>query len=304
MMNISVGVEGQYVLAILKDGKEKFRTDPFDNAITDAGMDLLGTDYTAANSNFLRYCRVRTLLTTPAVASQVCDADVTIQVETTARYAYYDMTYTFPVGAAEGSIQYVETGTDPIAGVTFSQTQVRDAKGSPVTVTVLSDEQLVVRYQFRIYQPTVDLFNASAGDYNAQVKTANAGLVQIFGWYGKQSASGVGEPRNTFQPNGYTGTIAAAYTGGVGGIASVPTGLQASYTTPDVSYSADPYTPGTFYRRFKVSFSANVANDPSGVGAIAFALGSAFFQVGFTPVMLKLDSLKLVFEFRLTWTQI
>ena len=160
MNKISMGLKGRYKLIVRKqDGSVARETDWFDNLITDAGLNRIG-------SGGFAYCHVGSGSNAPSVldtglqtfiGSTAAVQDQKFRVDATGeKYGACVRTYRFAAGVATGNISEVGISWSNLTGSLFSRALVLDGSGSPISITVLSDEVLDVVYELRLYPPLVD----------------------------------------------------------------------------------------------------------------------------------------------------
>lgn len=170
-VNAKVGLAGRYQLMAGKldtDGKEvpgsrRVAVPWFDNLITNAGLDYLGS----TDHDNLAMCRIGTGNTTPANADVSLDAQVgtgTTDVglgggngyDGVGNYLYRRVSRRFNPGTVNG-VNLAEVGMAASNAVSlFSRSLIKDTGGSPTTITLAADEYLDVIYELRMYLPAND----------------------------------------------------------------------------------------------------------------------------------------------------
>jgi len=161
MIELKSKLVGFYQIEVLKaDGSVKTLTPWFPNLITNGGLDRC-----AVNTDYLNYCLVGTGNTAPAYTDTqlVTFVNSTGSVTSNATaptvspyYASIIRTYTFGEGVAAGNLSEVGIGWSSANTSLFSRALIVDNVGIPITITVLSDEFLIVRYELRRYVPEID----------------------------------------------------------------------------------------------------------------------------------------------------
>lgn len=291
MINLREECEGYYKIEAVKaDGSRRLLADWFPNLILDAGLDRMG-EYT----DYLNWCQVGSGSTAPAdtqttLASRVAGTN-TVQASTSANsgsipfFARRTTTFRFPQGAATGVLAEVGVGWGSI-GDLYSRALILDALGEPTTITVLADESLDVTYELRMYVWA----GASAG--TIALKGVTHEIIQ------KSANAANWSIANSFRLNsGYIGSVDAFS----GAVSSEITGSPSGTSLGAASAVAAPYTPGTLYRTVNITAGLSTWNHVSGIGALRMGFGWGFWQIGFTPNILKTASDILTLQVRHSW---
>lgn len=193
--------------------------------------------------------------------------------------------YTFGAGSIAGNVSEVGTFFDSGNGATmFSRELVRDLSGNPTTVTVLADEYLEVRYEFRVYPsivPDVRTVNLLGVDYTvttipvmiAPVGGDYLGIPMLFSGYAN-------EPGNSVILNS-----PAASLGGIFVDVPVQTGTNyaISPVTPGIGLGSVAYVAGSRERKFVLSAAPSQANLPGGLGICKISTGLGTWKTSFSP---------------------
>lgn len=312
------GVEGRYKIEAFKSdpltgveipGTRRLAADWFDNLITNNGLDLLGAQ--ASTIAPLVACRVGTGNTTPAftdiaLASPLAGT-TTIQanvsgVQGAAPYfGWCRRTWRFGTGAAAGNVAEVSVWNALTGGTMFSRALILNA-GSPTTITVLSDEQLDVIYEFRIYAATADVawgpVTISGVSYSGNTRHSN---VTVGAYGGNWEPGFAGTPQagviiNTGAGNNYCYAYATQTLGAVTG---QPTGSV--YAMSSVTASA--YVNGNYYRDHALFWDLNNGNTGTGIGSFRILTNFGAFQASVTPVFAKDATKKLTLNVRVSWSR-
>lgn len=289
-------VAGLFRLIVRRpDGSIRVDTDWFTNMIVNQGLDKQMDS--GGSADLLSMCRVGSGSTPPAatdtsLVSQVAttttiNASVFGTVTSSPWYAWKRKTFRFATGVAAGNLTEVGISSNQAGNPLISRALIVDGGGSPITITVLSDETLDVVYEYRVYPLQADLpFNvtisavnyscvcraSSLGDVNALAR--NVGLAFTFG--------------NDQFGNGHRWS---AYTGALGPITGVPGGTaQTNGIDPS---SASAYVTGTFTRSITVNWSLNNGNLAGGIAAVQIPMSIGWYQVSFSPVIPK-DNTKIL----------
>lgn len=294
-VNIEIGVKGRYKVLKKRDGKVTFDSGWFKNLITNQGMDFLSN-----GSLYLGACQVGSSSATPAftdvaLGSRIAGSNTassSFSVNTTERYAIQQRTFTFFAGTATGNISEVGVGTSTTGSTLFSRALVLDSGGSPTTVTVLADEDLVIVYQLWMKQPT--------GDYpvtvSGQTITVRAALVNSAsaarGWAAGQTAGEqLAAPTNN--------NTHAVHSGAIGAITGEPAGTPAYASA--TSITSEAYVPGSWTRVSNLRWLASEANG-TWLSA-SWRFGPTFWQASFSPGITKTSVQSLRIKVRLTWSR-
>lgn len=170
-VNVKVGMAGRYQLVVGKldaDGNEvpgsrHVAVPWFDNLITNAGLDYLGS----TNHDNLAMCRIGTGNTAPAntdvsLVAQVGTGTTTVGLgeangyDGVGNYLYRRVSRRFNPGTVNG-VNLAEVGMAASDAVNlFSRSLIKDTGGSPTTITLAADEYLDVIYELRMYLPAND----------------------------------------------------------------------------------------------------------------------------------------------------
>lgn len=291
MINLREECEGYYKIEAVKpDGSRRILADWFPNLILDAGLDRMG-----ANSDYLAWCQVGSGSTAPANTQTTLVARIagtnSKQADTAANsgaapyFARRTITYRFAQGVATGVLSEVGVGW-ATTGSLYSRALILDALGSPTTITVLADESLDVTYELRMYvwtgefTGTIPLKGVTHNIVQKSSRASSWGLVD----FSRLDAGYVG------QPAAYTGAVSAAISGS-------PSGSDLGVA----SASASAYTPGSFSRTINITAGLNAWNNAVGIGAINVGTGWGFWQIGFTPNIMKTASDILTLQVRHSW---
>lgn len=276
----------------------------FHNNITDTGLDLMANaaDFAYGIAYFANACQVGSGNTAPANTDTVLvspiaskGADDGADGSGTKSYvagppAYWKIvrTFTFGTGAAAGNLAEIgiycgQTGATRL----FCRELIRDGSGNPTTITVLSDEILVVTYELRFYLDTTDVagtINIDGTDYSYTQR-----LMDIDNIPNLQNALGQNSDSNT--------VAIAAYAGDIGTTTTVPSGQMANRGA-----SFDAYTSGNYYVDVYTTFSISQANTAGGIKAFSVSGPFHKYQLSFAanPIM-KTSGQQLTIRFRLSW---
>lgn len=290
------GVKGQYVLrkySLARNTEEILG--PFDNLITNIGLDRLGQGGLGATP----YIYVGTGTATPSngdtsMSSFRNSVAGVYGANTYAGAPTYrartSVVASFGEGAASGNLTEVGIGWNisPTNAI-FSRALIVDSEGNPTTVTVLSDEYLEVIYLFDVYPPLTDSIAdgvvISGNSYDTITRACLVGSIDAA----------------TVLRQGFTVYNGIAYTGTISTITGAPGGTNSA--TTDVFASA--YSAGSYYRDMNYRWGLSIGNI-GGVRSVRWtvARGSTSgtdFQTQFTPAIPKTDEDILTLVFRVSW---
>lgn len=304
---IKLGVRGEFDLLIRgADGIER-HVYTGSNLITNTGMNWFFTSTSGMNTNWGTFCRVGSGSTTPAftdiaLATQVASvargtsspAFITGWVGDATYAAYVKMRFDFATGAATGNLQEVGLG-DSASDNLKTRALFVDGGGTPITVTVLADEALIVIY--RIY------FTPNTADSTLTVSTGPGPTSYdlVMRPYGLNS----GTP-SASAPGGGAGVVGGSnarfYTGLSSAIGSItssgPSGTMSSGLGPTLTKGT--YTTNSFTRTDRASYNAATGN-LTNIGAMTFPDSFMFlWQIGITPRFTKTNT--QVVNIDVTWS--
>lgn len=289
-----------------KDGTSTIH-EPFDNLITDAGLDYLNNNTVATAS---AHCAVSSNTDTPAIT----DTSVLNQVGPTSSgivptdytnsggvpFWFYQMerTYSFPLGSVSGNISkiyIINTASFSGTKIVFSSALIKDGAGNPTTISVTSEDQLFITWRVRsivnILSETGTIpisFDGVMTNVNYELKNAN-----------------LGDNSTIYNPGS---NIATAYsyayfleTDVLGSITSRPAGTSVNVNAPSTEYIN-----GTFYRDYVANLNTSQGNYPTGIGSMCFGgtsgtISRLAFQVSFNPKLPKTADKTLSLPFRISW---
>lgn len=300
----SAQLRGRFKLeAVRPDGRRRPLTDWFDNLITDAGLNAIGT-----LQSWMSECRVGTGNATPVVGNTALQS----QVATTTGifgspiqsaqgsapyYGYGRKVFRFAAGVAAGNLAEIGIA-DQSAGVLFSRALILDGDGDPTVVTVQSDEFLDATYELRVYPPLVDVTDTitiDSVDYDIVTRAASVTTVQYWNAVGAFS-------------NGCAGGVFAAelWDGTIGAITSAPSGTSSSYS----SNASSSYSNNSLFREGNLTWNLAAGNFVGGIDAATWTLGASNgaggmgrMQCSFSPAIPKTSADILSLVFRHTWAR-
>ena len=140
---------------------------PFENLITDWGLTRIASGTVGSSYMYVGSGTTPPVVGDTKLGSYIARTDLDNGISTLrdtvgpAYWAQSSITKRFAAGVATGTLTEVGFGTDgslpPSATYNlFSRALIVDGSGSPVAITVLSDEYLDVTYTIRVYPPLTD----------------------------------------------------------------------------------------------------------------------------------------------------
>lgn len=298
MIELIGKVAGYYKMEIVRlnaDGSEKSRrvaADWFPNLITNAGLNRMGN-----NSDWLNYCQVGSSTAAPSFTDTALGTfmaghssiptSVSGNLSISPYYAWARKQFRFNSGTVVGSVGEIGVGW-AASGSLFSKSRVTDVNGADTTIVVLADEILDVTYEHRFYPKLADATGTI-------VLTGNKG--GPFDWIMRPAA----EETNNWKGIGSMGYVATArvYDGDIREVINIPYG-----SVLDIGEAAQSYVENSLQRKFDITASTAEGNLVSGIRSMSMLLGLGYFQIQFTPVLLKTDVDSLSLTFTISWGRV
>jgi hypothetical protein len=299
-LNAKIGVKGRYRMRIRKPGQAPhIDTGWFDNLITDAGLNLMGTD-----SGFMTACQVGTDNTAPTNGDTALGArvdghswtDFSDSIQSSSPwYGAGTVTYEFDPSASDVNLSEVGVGTATTGGTLFSRALIVDGGGSPTTISLLTGEILEVVYQLQLIPPTGDVVTTvtdpnTATDHEVTLRACDVDVIRgtNSGWGVRATSDGAVELGNEFS--------ALAYTGAIGTIDAAPTGTQDG----PGAVVTDAYVDASLERTGTITFGLSDAN--FAVRSLKFHWrNGGTWQAEFDPVITKDNTQTLAIGVSVTW---
>lgn len=309
MNELKTCVEGEYLLKVHSPrGDREYR---FKNLITDAGLNRIFVGNVFGQGGAADYVQIGTGNATPAATDTTLQNRVastpTIQsalsqvyVAGPPDYHQLSVTYRFALGAlntaSTGNLAEVGIGWAS-AGSLWSRALITNSGGSPITLSVLSDEQLDVTYVCRVYPPQTDATGSITLD--------GASYSYVMRPAGVTNTAGSGGPggwRVVDQfVSGFTGTgYFYAYSDTIKARTSVPS--VGSIFVGGVG-AWQTYVSSSYQRVLRFTVDLNVGNVAGGIqSVVGYINGSGFtthqaYQVEFTPKIPKDGTKRLTLDF-------
>lgn len=307
MNEIKFGVEGRFRLdALRSDGSIRELAPWQDNLVTNYGIDSL-----CSSRSFIGYLQVGTGTTAEAYTDTnlanriagVATADTTVW-NTGVNKVVTTLTASFGVGVATGNI--TELGLSPsVNGNVNTRALIRDSGGNPISVTVLSDEQLLVTYTITITIPSETVVNVtepnSGTNYTITIRPGQPYNNVITPLCLKTSPSSLGNTNSSSYPN-------ATYSTGAQPAPWASLSLPSSFTNPlptgvhtdgTAYYDATLSIPiGNLYSNISVVIIGNNSGAPQSYGGFGCP-----FTFGFSPAFTKTAIQSIKFTVRCTWVR-
>lgn len=295
---VNVQVAGFFKVSRLRDGKP-VQTLEFRNLVTDYGLDTLVAagfplqwEYHRVGTGTSAEAAAQTSLDNQVAATAIGGSTV-LGLNTSEKYVYFRGTSLFAAGAAAGNLSEIGVSQEATGNNLFSRALIRDVNGDPTTITVLSDEQLQVTYELRLYQPTGDLFSGTVGGRTVTLRASEDTSSAAWGFaYGYNAKNSFGSA----PAGGYT-----FYDGVIGASSGAPSGNNSDVPTGSASFVRTPVSTGVV--DISVRAPIGSANFASGVRSVAFSAGPGRFQCQFDPAVPKTSSDRLDLTFRFSVTR-
>ncbi len=287
-------------------------TDWFSNHIVNGGLNSIATVNATIDSldkSCLASARVGAGTTAPTDTDTALVAKLattsTKQAVTyglnaaTPYYGWTRITFRFALGAVVGNVSEVAIYTNQ--GNMFSRALITDGLGTPISITVLSDEQLDVIYELRNYasEATVSYgpVTISGVDYSGDIKSSAVTNNNYYGWVYSLSQAGSGLSGSIIATSNMGGCSAYA-TQTLGSITALPSGTAYPMTSRTVIGS---YVTDSFYVNHEVLWDLNQGNTGSGIGSISVTTLLGTYQFSLTPKIMKDNTKRLKLNIRVSW---
>ncbi|WP_444890051.1 hypothetical protein [Microbulbifer sp. DLAB2-AA] len=292
IVNCTLGMTGEYKVEKLRGSTVTFESDWFPNIITDNGLDLWATSSAKFAEGF-----VGTGNATPQksdislanyLAADTSNYGATKSIDTNEYCMYLQKAFEFNEGVATGNIS--ELGVGPANNNFFSRALVRDADGSPTTISVLADEKLRFYYRLRINQPLND-FVAQVDGYSTTLRAANADVAASW------SDGMDGQPLFGSQQSPLSSATMAT-DGVIADVNNPPTGNR-FYVT---SATTDSYVPGSHVLSGTLLWDTSEGNGT--LSAFQFVIyGMGTWQFSISPAITKGFTQRLSIGVRIRWAR-
>ena len=288
---ISAAMTGRFWLWAISSRGRRLLGSAMDNLVLDAGLNGVGTQ------SWLTHCYVGSGTGAPTVAQTTLESQTAVTTTINSAvvganggepyYGYRRVLFQFAEGAAAGNLS--EVGVGWATGL-FARALIVDSLGAPTTVTVLSDELLLVLYEIQLYPPLVDV------EFSAPFNGVNRDWV-------RRAASVTGGTTTTGW--GVAGTLAAvssivAYNGALGTILQNPSGTAAAAS----SVATSGYSNNSLKSGMSGTWLSTAGNLSGGLSSFLLrtsGLGAYQFSVDPPIAKTSLDTLGVSFE--VSWSR-
>lgn len=301
MINIETQASGHIWLRKGKSVDAMEEVADFPNMILDVGLREMGL-----TANYLSYCSIGTSSVTPNASQtkligllRTTNLDARSQ-QTGANsddplnpYVWKRVTKRFNPSGSNANISEVAFGSTSDGSTAFNRALIKDAGGSPTTITLLADEYLDVVYELRIYPPMQDItgtFTPTGTDTEQRSYVArpygDGGLLTYTGprgWAVDRMLSPVGATWSSVR-SGDIGVIFSEPAGQVSGLES--DGMMDAVGSSGICTITAPLALGNF---------------SSGIRSAVVATLSCKYQFQFDPPFMKTADDVFTFSFRLSW---
>jgi hypothetical protein len=292
---IKFGLSGHFRLLKFREGEEPRVVADFDNLIVNGGLDRIAVG-TVAGSVQVGTGSAAESATDTALQSYLAGSnsnggfsDTYSSNEAVSPYwASQTKTRQFTPGQATGNITEVAAAWTTATGNIFSRALIRDGGGTPVSITVLADEYLVVQYTLRVYCPMDDVVSTINVDGVNRTVTLRAANAMSSTW---------DAPLDSAFNNLSLGTF-GVYDGAIGLITGGPSGTNTS-----VGEAVSTYVNGNYYLDFTLTASLSQGNYAGGIGALRFTTAAGDYQVGLVPKVVKTSDDVFTAVLRVSWAR-
>lgn len=301
-MNITMNLKGRFrLLAVDADtGKERQLTDWFDNLITDAGLNRMGSgstiDFAMVGSGSTAPNVLETALVSQVASTSNNTGTINgINSADPTYYAYTRKTWRFNPGQATGNLSEVGVGWSTTA--VFSRTLIKDSGGNPTTITVLANEYLDVQYELRANPPLTDSafnVNISGVSYTCVMRSCSVTYADARNSFPLGTA--VALVSNTFNIG-----HPRALSGDIGAISGEPSGSSSD----GENITSNGYAANSFSRTGSINFGLTQGNFAGGIKSLRFGYAglACMFQCSFTPTIPKDSTKSLTLNLSITWAR-
>ena len=318
-LNLGMRASGIFpAVQVLKNGELVREIRDCKNLITNSGMEML-----ASSDRFPSFLRVGAGSAEPrptdtALASQLASksgAVTNAQGQNVEEgYAFMRAQWLFPEGAVVGNVSELGIASNASSGPLFNRALIRDVNGQPTSITVLSDEQLRVVWEYRVYWPKTDSVVKVVNEADeSEVYTCTARPIFAGSWFVGNANTGFFYGRSA----GMSRSTGNSSTGGKGTYIPGPYALREpdgvhqsirGVIGPNLSRAEG----GQGYVVHRASLALNEANDAQGIGGVILCYGGTtnhsnqmkqYFQIKFDPPIPKTAKHKLEIDVKLSWSR-
>lgn len=265
-MNLTTRTQatGYFAYEVINSDGDVTSSGEFDNLFLNSGIDWLATSASSA----LDTCSLGNTAADPnpadttipgyvrALASPDSTSDITRNSATAPYYVQFTRMYESTIGGATGT--YTAIGVGYSANSVIAWSKIKDAGGTPTTITVLSFEMLRVYYRVRIYATGPASVTGSVEVSDGVGTTTHTWTAYRVGFTTGTVFTYVGSnfALNGGNAIGYdgSGTFAVTPPSDVRGYVAITNSVTANAASVNVA----GYTAGTYYR--DVTFYAGISN--------------------------------------------
>lgn len=309
IITTKLGLRGLFKIEKRKaDSPDLIEVAPWqDNLILNRGLDSFGNSNTRSLDAFMYSLAVGSGSNPPAVTdtgltAKIAQADRSSAAGASSSgrvlgdnpYGWSRKTYEFAVGAAAGNLSELGVKYFNNDNLLNTRALIKDSSGNPTTITVLSDEILVVTYEVRVYVDMADkTVNTTIKGVPTVVTVRPAHINTNENWF---------DPAGAFLFSNYVWGYYWYRDGtglGVGPSSGLPTGTRINGTTT-TSMTYHPYVSGTYRNEVSSHLTINDAVGTTVTGAEG--LSSVIpFQVGFSPGWTKTNAETVALRMAVSW---
>lgn len=302
-------VSGRYLIKhFAADGSVKAEYD-FPNLITDVGLDYLATP----NGSGFYQIRLSTNTTAPTHADTALGGTVITPSGTLGaipsfqngitgapdyeRWARFGARFETP-----GTYSTIGTFFNSSSSVMFSKTLIKDAIGTPTSITILSGEGLEIQYELRVKPALTDqssTVNIGGTNYTFDVYYASIASTSYMqpgstlGWFGQLYMWGTQGSVNLTDRTQNPAAMVSGIANGYG-----------SFSPSSITYGA--YVPGSYQRTITFTLETYMTTGNGLIKGFECAGGTlwpgALVQV--TPALPKSNLQRLSLSFTVTWARV
>lgn len=295
-----IGISGAFHIQKFKGYQLTYDSGEFGNLITDNGVDYLGNSFAyikrmdlGSGNSAPAFSDVQLDALIVSKAASDSSSNVLLTEDDGAGGTNYIQRWstsaTFAEGEAAGNISEIGMGPSNSADPLFSRALIKDTNGDPTTITVLSDEILIVTYYLYFHKPSQDLFTGVVDGYTITARAyRNHVIVEDYlNW-----------PLSAYYKHQrFVLDFATARPQAI--IAHDANPTSTSGASSATSFSNAAYVSGTYERTFTAFWAIDRGNmNIQTINIDAFILS---YQFGFDPAIPKTADDELTFTFKLSW---
>jgi hypothetical protein len=319
-------IQGFLKARITKVNGDVFESDWFPNIITDSGLNLIGSMGGFNPQDYIIYSiKIGTGNSAPTtgdtvlqtlVAATSTNSPLTYPSATPPAAPYYAREAIFGKRFAQGIVGNIaEIGCFNYSDQMFCRALIRDAGGSPTTLTLVATDILDVFYKIKVYPQVAE--EAFSAVYGGVTHTGTSKMTRL----GTSAVRPVNSAAGTTElsPLFYVGVQPHTYTSGGlgwkyrlvsnGSFSGTPgDGIQGTPIYEPINDGGSPgvvlsgsYVNGTFYRDFSLSFTISLAN--GNITGYEYYSSLGFFGYIWSPAIIKDNTKTLTLKSRISWAR-